>query len=428
MAKQRYQQQKKPVASKPSSRNDMDRCYLVARKLLRHFGLEPSLIDVFTKKQKEKLLHKFYETPSIKAAKERTVPRQYVKNINTDIFKFMKTHYWGDPEIGISYMELATYGLSFLSNIEYTYESNRYPEGSPQWDAAAKICAKFNRDDVLNTAFKPLFDEVWFLTRSYSRVNYRMYGFDFDCDKRQLPCGCCCVCKLIFRLTAQDSETKVFSHNNIPRKAFRMFDTADGLYLPKPAQIFQKAIYPDVEDDREFNIYVQSHAINRFKERMNVFGPSVQNILFQYSFTRGLSFVTLDGHELFACVFNNEYNLGYFTFFVRGDDIVINTFLPLLNQFTPEGKKLHERLPLGKDKMAFLGMDRLNFFSDVDYDQVPLLKQALIDAGIWATKQEIDEYLFDEEKGCPGRPLDNTKTAIVKKFFQADEVVVEATE
>ncbi|MDR0698020.1 MAG: hypothetical protein LBG28_02195, partial [Tannerella sp.] len=71
--------------------------------MLRHYELEPELIDVFTKKQKEVLLKLCYDQPDVKAKKERTVPRQYVRNINNDTYQFMKTHYWGKPENQLTY-------------------------------------------------------------------------------------------------------------------------------------------------------------------------------------------------------------------------------------------------------------------------------------------------------------------------------------
>jgi len=79
---------------KPSPQ-EMQQVYLVAKKLMLHFELDPKLLDVFTKKQKEKLYHIYYITPIIKSQKERTVPRQYIRNINNDAYQFIKTTYYG---------------------------------------------------------------------------------------------------------------------------------------------------------------------------------------------------------------------------------------------------------------------------------------------------------------------------------------------
>ena len=416
MAKKKQFRQGKSVSKKHISNSEKEQCYLVSKKILRHFELSPDLIDVFSKKQKERLLNKCYETPYIKPVKERTVPRQYVRNISSTVFQFLKTNFWGNPENRITYMELATYGLSFLSNIEYLFRENMYAEGTPQLEAARQICGKFNRDEVLNTAFKDVLDEVWHLTRSYSRVNFRMYGFEFNCDKIPKECGCCYTMKLAIRLTAQESESKVFAFNNIERKAFRMLDTADGLYLPKPAYIFQNMIFPRAKEGEVFNIYVQSHVIHRFKERLDIFSPPTLNLLFQFAFTRGIKLVFFEKRELFACLIGDEQPVGYFTFFIRDNDLVINTFLPLAGDNTPEGKKLHKLLSLSKEEIVYIGMDKLSFFVNVDFDQIPTLKQALIDSNIWKTKLALDN-LSDDENSDGDELSDKDKTMFVKNFF-----------
>lgn len=420
MAKKKTRQNT-PVKKKSSLRSELEQGYLVAKKILRHFDLAPELIDVFTKKQRERLLHKFYVSPQIKTAKERTVPRQYVKNINTATFQFMKTHFWGNPDNELSYLELATYGLSFLSTIEQHYRNDMYAEGTPQQDVARQLCEKFDRDDVLNTAFKDVMYEVWYMTRSYSRVTYRMYGFELDCDKLPLACGCCFNYRVTIRLTAQECETKDFTYNNITRKAFRLFDTADGLYLPRPVQIPQNIIYHDVKDDKQFNVYVQSHAINRFKERLDIFEPPQQNLLFLYAFTRGLKPICFDKHDMLACMFEDAQVIGYFTFFVRGDDVVVNTFLPLVSPQTPEGKKLQKVLSINKEELAYLKMDKLKFYIDIDFEQIPQLKQALIDADIWPAKLILDRFVIDDEIDDIQRASNAKKTLFVKNFLDKRE-------
>ena len=64
MAKKKNFRQVKP-APKKKSRSDMEHCYLVSRKILHHFELDPKLLDVFTKKQKERLGKIYYITPTI---------------------------------------------------------------------------------------------------------------------------------------------------------------------------------------------------------------------------------------------------------------------------------------------------------------------------------------------------------------------------
>ena len=102
--------------SKKVTRTQKEQCYQKAKKILRHYDLEPGLVDVFTKRQSESLFYLCYDQPDVKAKKERTVPKQYIRNINNETYQIFKKNYWGNPEHNITYMELATYGLSFWGN------------------------------------------------------------------------------------------------------------------------------------------------------------------------------------------------------------------------------------------------------------------------------------------------------------------------
>jgi hypothetical protein len=57
-------------------------------------------------------------------------------------------------------------------------------------------------------------------------------------------------------------------------------------------------------------------------------------------------------------------------------------------------------------------MDKLSFYMNVDVEQIPMLKNALIESGIWETKQMIDEANDYQIK------YNEKKTFFVKDFFQ----------
>ena len=402
-----------PPKKKSDLRSEYEQCYVVAKKILLHFGFEPELIDVFSKKQRQMLLNVCYEKPVIKAKKERTVPRPYIRNINSDTYEYMRTNYWGDPEHKITYMELATFGFSFLGNLSDFIEKKSFLPDSPQEEAARRIFEKLQSEALPGTAFGEVLCNVWYMTRAYSRVNYRMYGFEFEYERKVKPCGCCYTNRLRFLLTALDSESKMFTYNHIDRKAYRMFKTAEGFYEPKPATVSSKKIYPKAMDDVELNIYIQSHVLHRFKERMDALEPLNQNLVIHYTFTHGLELVSFDNQTLFACLVEDGI-AGYFTFFLKGGDIVINTFLPLTSQSTPEGKKLYESLLLSKEEIKYLGMDKISFLVKVDFEQIPKLKQALIESNFWPIKLVLDRICKDDETDTL---IDRNKTIFVKNYF-----------
>jgi len=415
MAKKKKHQPQKSATNFTVSRTHQERCYIVAKKVLLHFDLEPDLIDVFTKKQKQSLLMLCFDPPTVKPKKERTVPRQYLRNIQTDMIQFMKSTFFGNPENQLTYMELAIYGFSFLVNLSNMIERDRIIHGTPQEEAAKKIYEKYDKTKFCNESFIEILDNVWYKTKCYSRINFRFYGFEFTFEHFEKTGGT--SMKPTVLITAQECETKKFTHKGIERKAFRILRTADGWHEPSQATVRRNLIFPNAKDDELLNIYVQSHVLHRLKERLDAFEPSITNLLIQYAFTGGLKVVTFEKQTLFSCLIEDALPVGYFTFFIDGVDIVINTFIPLASPNTPEGKKLHELLPLDKDAVIYLGMDKVSFFLDIDFEQIPALKQALIDSNIWQTKLVLDRIY---ERGALTEnniAIDSSKTKFVKQYF-----------
>jgi len=208
----------------------------------------------------------------------------------------------------------------------------------------------------------------------------------------------------------------MFTHNNIERKAFRMLLTTYGSVKPSWATVPKDMIFPNAHKDEVLNIYIQSHALHRFKDRMDMITPPNRNFFMQYALSYGQNIVKTEKHTFLALTLKENSSIGYFAFFVQGSDLVINTFIPIENVNTPEGKKLHEALHLSKEEMAYLGMDKLSFLYSIDFEQIPILKQALIDSGIWKSKLSIDK----EEITFEG-VIDENKTRFVKNFFEKRE-------
>jgi len=253
-----------------------------------------------------------------------------------------------------------------------------------------------------------------------------MYGHSLDCDKlpsRFCNCGRCFEYRISYRITVQECETKYFTFNDITRKTYRLFSPADGLYLPKPLSVYKSLIIPEEEKGKTFNMYVQSHVFHRFKERLDTFSPTGLNLLFQYTFNKFPKIVKFDDKCLFATIIADDCPLGYFTFFLSGDDMVINTFLPLLGDNTPEGRNLQKFFPLSRDNIKCLGMDKISFLCKIDFDQIPELKQALIDSNIWQIKLELDSLKNEDDTGNDKFSVDLEKTMSVKKYLEKHKLI-----
>ena len=272
-----------------------------------------------------------------------------------------------------------------------------------------------------------MFTYIRFLTKSYSKINFRLYGFNYIWDVYTKSDGYPTK-KLKILLTVHDCESKFFIQNNIGRKAFRLIVTADGIESePSPVTIKRNQIFPNAAESEMLNLYMQSHVLQRFKERMDLFEPVMQNFLIQYVFTKNMDVITIGKQNLLACMIIEDIPVGYFSFFIQGNDIVINTFLPIASDITPEGKKLHSLLSLGKEDLIYLGMDKISFYTKVDFEQIPMLKQALIDSNIWQTKQMLEKMLY-RDAGESKLLIDPNKTMFVKTFFDKVELHRDVTE
>ena len=419
MAKKKRKNIQVAKPPKEISRTQQERCYLTAKKMLQLFGLDPNLLEVFTKKQKQSLFGIIFEFPSVKAEKENTVPRRFVNKIREEMLQFMKTHYFGNPEHGVTYMDFTIYGYAFYNLLSNLLDENKFA-GTSQEETAKLICETIENSELYtNEGFSDLQNFLIHQTRSYSQVNFRLYGFNISWEPvhTKMTVDGLTTIQMRIQITVQNCETKMFEYKNIERKAFRLIYTADGDEKARGAVIKREKIYPDAKEDENLNIYIQSHALNRFKQRVDILDPRERNYLIQKVLITEQKVVRFEKNVLLTCTLDDCTPIGYFTFFIRGCDLVVNTFLPLISANMPEGKILSELLTLTNKDFEYLGADKLNFFTTIDFEQIPALKQALIDADLWKTKLLLDKEIQNEGEIA----MDMNKTKFVKQFLDKHE-------
>jgi hypothetical protein len=401
------------------SKAQFDTGCAIARKTIHLCGLDPALFDMFTKKQKHTLL--FIETPVplIRVKNGHHVPRQYVNAIRTSTMNFMRTHYVNE-KVQITYMELITYGLPFLFNIKHNCDSGIFTAEQEEKLIYKIIDKSTDTYMVKESWFTQLFASLWFNLSFYSQINFRTYGFEFapDIYKPKELIHTAMTIRFVFELISYENESIHFTHKNIKRKAFGLLVGATFLSAFPSATIKHQILYPESKLDTEYKIYVQSHAIHRFKERVDVVDAPNRNyminsaLIIKQKVAKGAN-----GRPLISCSFH-DVSLGYFPYIIQGDKLFILSFLPAVSSITPEGEKLNKILKLSKDELIYLGMDKLSFFVTVDFDEIPVLKNALIESGLWQLKQELDAGAPD---GNVGADIDRVKTRFIKNFFQKTE-------
>jgi hypothetical protein len=399
------------------SKTSFDKTYTAVRKVLQVYGFDPDLLQSFTKRQRKFLMFLEGEPPRFKVEEGSRVPRHLLKFISENTHGFMRSFYFGDESIGLTYLELATYGLAFSSIIVSAAESSGADTvfSPEQMQIIKSIAPCFAKDRVIKDLYL-IVKCVHGLVTMLSKVNFRVYGFDWKIMK-DFETG---YVKSTIFISSEETSSIHFVHKQKERIAFCV---RAGRLMQKPARIAtidRRFIFPDKKVPRPFSldIYIQSHALQRVKERVDVLSGHMRNcylmesLIYKHRITN-----TVSEQPMLDCSTQYEddkrvIRFGYFPFIIRDDKLIVMTFLPLTSPDTPEGAYLQEHFGLQTEDIKFLGMDKLSFFFTVDFEQIPLLKEALVATNIWQM------MMFVLEEPDIEFSIDQKKTQMVKKFFE----------
>ncbi|MDR0725171.1 MAG: hypothetical protein LBF59_04075 [Prevotellaceae bacterium] len=403
--------QRKVVTGKHST-TYLNACYAMARRILQSLGEDDSTFDIFTKRQKQDIFRIVILPPRIVAAQGHKVPKQYIRHIQERLIIDMRRMYF-DEELGITWMDMATVGLSLLSMFTAKDFTDNLP--SLQQETAKRLRKVFETKDVFFKLQEFIIQKIKLTSIVLSQPNFRIYGQQVS--DIPLPTGPTSCFQQVVPITAHECQTLRFKYRNIERTAYRI---AMGQCQSQPctgATIEISKILPNVEHDRILNIYIQSHAIHRFKERIDTLFPILRNEFFVLSLMLIQRIVRApNGMQLIACVMpikGEIKTIGYFAFTIEGENLLVLTLLPLLSNAVPEGRILYDRLHLSNEDLKYLGMDKLSFFYEVDIEQIPALKRVLYDELHLEYIRSIENSFREKDE-----PFNEKKTLFVKNFFQ----------
>lgn len=407
------------------SNTSLEKAYTAVRKVLQVYGFDPDLLDAFSKQQRRFLCFLKADPPRFKVEEGNHVPRRLLDFVSESTHRYMRTHYFGDKKVELTYLELATYGIAFATTVLTIQEPSGYlPEQMKIIDSLRK-CFSENRivRDLTEVAI-----HIRKHMMMVSKMNFRVYGYTWKIGNT-LEEG---YLKSIVYMSSEEAKSIYFTYKEKERVAFRV---RVGQVISEPPYdakldrwfIFQKEEFPPVYLD----IYIQSHALLRSKERIDIFPAHKRNfyimepLLYLHRVVKSPT-----GSSMLECYTqegNTIVRFGYFPFIIQDKKLIVLTFLPLTSPDTYEGDYLQKNLGLQIEDAKFLGMDKLSFFLTVDFDQIPILKKALVTTGIW-TLIRYAAKVPDVEHA-----IDQKKTQMVKKFFEQkieneDESIYSETE
>jgi hypothetical protein len=383
----------------------------VTGKVLRAYGFAPDLFDSFPRMQRIYMFYARVEPLRFMAKEGHTIPRRLINFVAESTRHFMRTHYFGDESIGLTLFELFTYGMSLACLLEVADTSGLFqPE---QLKVIATVAKTINQKRV----FRDMRDVVTHIRKMIlmiSKVNFRIYGYNWVLK----PAGKSSpdIHATIF-MSSEEPVSIRFRHKQKERTAFRVRAGQIITEPPMNATVDRWFIFHRGESQPAYlDIYIQSHALRHIKERIDIFPAHKRNyyvmgpLLYAHSLGVGPS-----RRPMLACYFkdgNRFVYLGYYPFTIRKNKLIVTTFLPLASPETPTGANLQSLLGLQAEDVTLLGMDRLSFYLTVDFEQIPVLKDALIATEIW----NVVQYAIDNPE--IHFTIDRKKTQMVKEFFE----------
>lgn len=157
--------------------------------------------------------------------------------------------------------------------------------------------------------------------------------------------------------------------------------------------------YHNALSELPVHVYVQAHALQRLKERLDMINASYLHFYLYLALENPRVARTKSGQQLIEFYYNSK-KLGYLAFDLIGTNLIIRTFLFLTMDGTPEGEALQDMLGICAEDKKYLAIDRLSTFIISDIKSNPEVKQHFINAGCGQLFEwkDIDYSMFHEVK------------------------------
>ncbi len=134
------------------------------------------------------------------------------------------------------------------------------------------------------------------------------------------------------------------------------------------------------KEQDSYPVFIQFHALQRMHERLDCLSISVTHVNIYLSMNNP-AVLPLDERTFLFEYSIFGYKIGYFRAIIVGHSILLQTFLLVTQNGTPEGIKLQELAGITKQDKTFLAMDRLSSFMTTEFTANPALRTLFQEAG-----------------------------------------------
>ena len=309
----------------------------------------------------------------IKKAEHAKFSKHDIKTLQKVTHSVLKTKMLsiaeGCPQISL--LDYFSAGLTLYFYIK-CLKDNTFPEAKEVKDSFQAL-SEFTETSVMQQ--KLMHHNAVLLSWTFSCLNQGFFTFKLDTVYNQEKSSYACYIADVI-----EPEIRHFSIDGKNRPAYRMG------YIWKETDVnWVKIKASDMGvissfGDLELDVYIQSHALTRLEERLDVFKLSEPNSYLFSSFLEPVIIKNFKGRTLIKYG-NFADTLGYLVAEVIDGAILIKTFLFITNDGTPEGEKLKELAGLSITGKKYFKIDTLStfFFSDIEDDET--LKELFINAG-----------------------------------------------
>jgi hypothetical protein len=224
----------------------------------------------------------------------------------------------------------------------------------------------------------------------------------------------------------QGIQMKVILHRFTPEKKYIFFDGACRPVIRVGWPLLEAgmnylSIAPsdlglvDMRNGKHYNVYVQSHALQRLSERLDCIGVPALHLQLYLSLSNLKVFHREDGIILIEYRFD-ETKLGYFKASLHQDMLILRTFLFITNDGTPEGKRLREVCGLDRLDKVYLNLDKLSSFMNEELGNHPEIRRLLLQAHCESLLE-----LYTNVRIVATKPIKPLSMQTVIKYLGLDE-------
>jgi len=146
-------------------------------------------------------------------------------------------------------------------------------------------------------------------------------------------------------------------------------------------------------NEKELEVYIQSHALKRFRERLDVLNSDAINYLL-WENTHSIKKIEVYRGLLLLRVILFDVKIGYMVGKIIDNKLLFSTFLFITHSCCPEGDQLKKITGLGKQDISYWHIDRLSTFINLNEEKYPQLIKLFDEAGMGDVK-ELKNKKFD---------------------------------